>query len=151
MIQEITSKYELAVVPAAVAKNTAGVGVEIDTKPNDIGSAEYLTVLFELGANDSGLTVLNMQASDISGTYTGAYAGLDFSVAGQTLPAANSTNIIYAFHIDLRGKPRYWKLFFTTANVGVNGVVASATAILSRNQILADTASKRGVAQELFV
>ena len=152
MISEKTNRYLLGMAPAAVAKNTALTCLEIDTLDltGPTGKADYMTVLFGFGTNDSGLSVLNMQASDTSASYSGAYTGLDFAASGQTLPSSSDTNKIWAFRIDLRGKPRYWKLFATTANTGTNGLTgAFCVAILSRLEDSPNTLAKAGFAQEL--
>ena len=150
MINELTHKNVLAIVPKAVAINTALTALEIDTVPGDTGAAEYVTILLQIGATDCGFSSLKLQGTETSGAGYADIVGADFSVAG-LLPGAGDGGKIWAWHLSTRKLPRFLKIVGATANIGATGAAVAAVAIFSRLEQLAQSASKRGVAQELFV
>jgi hypothetical protein len=130
--------------PAAIVDNGSFTTASIDTKGWD-----YCTILISLGASDIAMAALKLQESDVDSGYADV-SGADFSVSPATLPSATDDNKIYAIFVDCRKRKRFLDLL-ATAGDGTAGTFLSAIAILSKGREWADTATERGLGQNLFV
>lgn len=146
MINQQAVKTVAITPPAAIVDNAAFTTTAIDT----IGF-RYLTIYVLIGALDIAIAAMKAQESDDSGM-SGAVdiSGADFSVSPATLPAATDDNKLYAVHIDLRGRKRYIDLSLTGGD-GTAGTYATVWAVLSRGEEDPNSATERGLAQELTV
>jgi hypothetical protein len=137
-----TQAQKLVVItpPAAIVDNLPYTTAEIDTKGFD-----YLDVVVLLGATDIAMAALDLNMSD---TVNQANPVLVATFAG-ALPGAGSGNTYWAFHVDLRGKRRYFDLS-ATAGDGATGTYLAAFAILSCAEQMPATATARGFTGERF-
>lgn len=146
MIESQNKKIVVVTPPAAIVDNAAFTTTVIDT----LGFG-YLDIYVMLGATDIALAALKVQESEASGSGFADVPGADFSVAPATLPAATDDNKVFAIHIDLRGRKRYFDLVLTAGD-GAAGTFAVAWAELSRpSGGYPSTATARGLGAELFV
>lgn len=117
----------------AAFTTTAADSVAVGTK------ADYATIIVNLGAMASALTVLKLTDSDDNSTYgdvTGFIGGTDF-----TLPTATDDNKFVVFQVDLRKRKRYLKV---EATAGVGAIVMSITCVFSRTKIGTNSATDSG-------
>lgn len=143
MINTQAQKVVPVSLPVAISDNAAITTASIDTKGYD-----YLDVYLMLGATDIAMAALKIGQSDTDGSYVDVTGG-DFSVAPATLPSATDDGLIYAIHVNLVGKKRYFDVTATTGD-GVAGTYAVIWAVLSRAEQMPDSAADRGATQELF-
>lgn len=129
--------------PAAIANNTSPATAEIDTK-----GFRWASIFVHLGATDIALTALKVTHSDTAGSGHADISGADFSV-GSLLPTATDDNKFWVIHLDLRNKKRYLDLVATIGN-GVAGAYLTAWAVLSDAEEAPNSATERGLANELF-
>lgn len=135
------AKFLQVIAPRAILDDASWTTVEIDTQDWD-----YLTVIFNLGATDIGITALKMQSGDVAGTtadVTGLIMGTSADIDGVTsvLPSATDDNNVIVFQADLRvNNHRYWDLTATVGD-GSTGGFASAVAILTKGAVAPVTVS----------
>ena len=141
MIDTQTQKIFPVSLPVVISDNAAIVTAAIDTLGYD-----YLDVYFMFGAMDIAMAALSIGQSDTDGSYV---ALADFATLPATLPSATSDGTIFAFHVNLIGKKRYFDVTATTGD-GNAGTYACAWAVLSRAGQAANSATTRGIAQEIF-
>jgi hypothetical protein len=110
-----------------------------------------MRIVVGIGALDIALAVLKLQHSDASnmGSATDV-SGADFSVSPLTLPSATDDHKLYAIHVDLRGKKRYFDLLATGGD-GAAGTFLIAWADLYQASEVPNSATERGFAQEAIV
>lgn len=146
MIQNLKNKTVAVTPPAAIVDNAGFTTNIIDTK----GFA-FITIIVILGALDIALAAFKLRESNAD-DMTGAVdvTGADFSVAPATLPAATDDNKLYALHVNLKGRKRFFDLTLTGGD-GTAGTYASAIAILSEASEVPSSTEARGFAQELIV
>jgi hypothetical protein len=143
MLNTQNQKVVLVTPPAAILDNASAVTNSIDTLGFD-----YLNVYVALGATDIAVAALKLQSSDTDGSYADV-TGANYATDG-TLPSATDDNKVFAFHVDLLGQKRFFDLV-ATAGDGSTGTFVTAWAVLSRGKATPNSASERGLAQELFV
>jgi len=154
MIQTQNQKLFLVTAPAAIVDNASLTTNVIDTKGWD-----YVDIYVIYGAMDIATTVLKVQEADAASDATTLTSGADVTglvygtstnSAGSTssLPTATSDNTIFAFRVDCRARKRYLKPIVTLGD-GTSGTFAIVVAVLSRGNAVPNSASTRGVAQEL--
>lgn len=145
-------------------QNLQNVKTVYITKPGAIvDNADYTTDTFDtkgfrkarivvgLGASDVTMATFKLEQSDAS-NMGGAVAvtGADFSVLPLTLPDGDADNKLYAIHLDLRGKKRYFDLKLKAGN-GDAGTYAVAFVDLYDAEEAPNSAAERGFAQEAIV
>lgn len=116
-------------LPSVSANGAAYTTTSVDTVVSGVKS-DYATIVVNLGAMASALTVLKLTESDTDGSYadvTGFVGGTDF-----TLPTATDDNKFVVFQIDLRKRKKWLKM---EATAGAGAIVMSITCILSRGKI----------------
>ena len=136
--------------PGAIVDDTSYTTAAVDTK-----GWEYATIYVYLGATDIAMAALKVQESDDNSAYsdvTGLVYGTSTNSAGSTstLPSATDDNKFFAFHVDLKGRKRYLDLVATAGN-GAAGTYLTAWAVLSRGKEFPNSATERGLSQELMV
>jgi hypothetical protein len=136
-MQGYERKMVKAINPASI-NNTSFTALSIDTQ----GFAA-MDVIFHLGALDAAMTTLKLQESDDNSSYS------DVSGGSHTAPSATDGNKLYGWHVDLRGRKRYFKIVATAGNG--TATVASAVAGLYRGAITPSSATARGFAAELNI
>ena len=123
----------------AVSANGAGFSTTgVDSVALGVKS-DYATIIVNLGAMASALTVLKLTDSDDNSTYgdvTGFIGGTDF-----TLPSATDDNKFVVFQVDLRKRKRYLKV---EATAGAGAIVMSITCVFSRTKIGTNSATDSG-------
>lgn len=129
--------------PAAIVDNAAFTTNSIDTK-----GFRYALVVVYFGAMDIAMAALKLRESDDDSTYSDVTGG-DFSSAG-TLPSATADNTFVAWFVDLKGKKRYLDVNATGGD-GTVGTFMTAFALLSNAEEFPNTATERGLGQQLFV
>lgn len=108
-------------------------------------------IVVGLGATDIALAEFKLQQSDASNMASATdVSGADFSVSPLTLPSATDDNKLYAIHIDLKGKKRYFDLKLKAGD-GSAGTFAVAWVDLYDAEEYPNSATERGFAQEAFV
>jgi hypothetical protein len=150
MIQTQETKVVQVIKPQAIVDNAEWVGSKGST-PLEIDTAGFdeLDVYVCLGATDIKMAVMNLHECDTSGgTYT-AVTGANFGDP-DILPSATDDGKVYAWHVSLLGKKRYFEVELKAGD-GAAGTYASAFAVLSRAKQGPTTAAGRGLASELFV
>ncbi|HXG66982.1 MAG TPA: hypothetical protein VNO70_17905 [Blastocatellia bacterium] len=145
MIDMQSVKFVSVTPPEAIRDNSSWATAEIDTKGFD-----YATILVYLGATDIAMAALKLQESDTSGSGFADVSGADFSVSPATLPSATDDNKLFAIFVDLTKRKRYLDLVMTAGD-GATGTFAVALAILSRAEEAPNSASERGLSQQLIV
>lgn len=130
--------------PAAIVDNAAFTTTSVDTKGWD--EAAFIV---SLGALDIALAAFKLRESDDDSSYSDV-AGADFSVSPLTLPAATDDNKLYGIFVNCVGRKRYLDLSLTGGD-GAAGTYASVLAILTRGDQAPNTATKRGLAQQVIV
>jgi hypothetical protein len=132
--------------PAAIVDNAAFTTDIFDTK-----GFKKARVVVGLGALDIAIAAMKLRHGNDSGLSDGAdLSGADFSVAPLTLPAATDDNKLYAIHLDLRGKKRYFDLSLTGGD-GATGTFAVAWVDLYDAYESPNSATERGFAQEAAI
>jgi hypothetical protein len=123
----------------AVSANGAGFSTTgVDSVALGVKS-DYATIIVNLGAMASALTVLKLTDSDDNSTYgdvTGFIGGTDF-----TLPTQTDDNKFVVFQVDLRKRKRYLKV---EATAGAGAIVMSITCVFSRTKIGTNSATDSG-------
>jgi len=123
----------------AVSANGAGFSTTgVDSVALGVKS-DYATIIVNLGAMASALTVLKLTDSDDNSTYgdvTGFIGGTDF-----TLPSATDDNKFVVFQVDMRKRKRYLKI---EATAGVGAILMSVTCVFSRGKIGTNSAADSG-------
>lgn len=146
MVHTQAQKVVALVNPQAIKNNASYTVTELDTQ-----GFRYVDFYFMLGATDIALSALKVQETDTSGSGYADVTGADFSVSPATLPSATDDNNVFAIRLDLtRARKRFFKPVITVGS-GTSGGFVVAWAVLSRAEQLPDTASDRGVTQELIV
>ena len=140
-IQNMT--FAEAVAPGVIKDAAPFVATAVDA-----GGANYLTIVVAIGATDIAFASMSLQSSTSSG---GSYANVTGFVGGTdfTLPSATDDNTRIVFHVDTRGKNRFFKLA-ATAGDGAAGTYMSAEAILSRVNNHVGTAAAQGAGQVVY-
>lgn len=146
MIDTQAVKQFIVISPAAINDNAAFTTNEIDTIGYD-----YCDIYMMFGAMDIAMAVMKLQESDTTGTGFTDITGGDFSVLPATLPSATADNTIFCVHVNLNGKRKRFLDLSATAGDGAAGTYAAAWAVLSRAEALPNSASTRGLNQELYV
>src|SRR5687767_4779614 len=108
-----------------------------------------MSVYFMLGATDIDMAALKLQTSDTDGSYADL-SGADFSVSPAVVPQDDDDGTIWAIHVDLRDKKRFFDLV-ATAGDGAAGTFACAWADLSRAENTPSSVIERGLEAELIV
>lgn len=142
-------KVVSVVKPAALVDNDDFVGTKGDAAPVSIDTAgfDYMTVLVFLGATDIAMAELDLWECD---TAAGIYTQVKDADYTATLPAADADDGVYAWHVSLNDKKRYFQVE-AKAGDGSTGTYLTACALLSRAKQGPDTAAERGLAAEKFV
>jgi len=138
MIYETTTKDVVSVFPQARLNNGSFTVTSVDRKDFD-----YATLEVVLGATDVGLTTLQLQESDDNSTWSAVTNG-DFSISG-TLPTSASSNSIWGWDIDLKGRKRYLRPAITVGN-GTLGAFLTAVFKLGRAEQAPYSAATRNLA-----
>lgn len=145
MINTLTDKLVNLTPPAAIVNNAAVTVASVDTK-----GFNYLDIILIFGATDIALTVCKLTTSDTDSAYAD-YVGSRYGTdQGSSLPSATADNTFVAWHVDLRGKKRWWKPAITVGS-GSTGAYVCVIAILSRAEQQPNTLATRGLGQELFI
>lgn len=132
--------------PVAIVDNAAFTTAIFDTK-----GFSKARVVVGLGALDIAIAALKLTNSDASNMASATdVSGADFSVSPLTLPDASDDHKLYAIHLDLRGKKRYFDLSMTGGD-GSTGTFAIAWVDLYGASEHPNSATERGFAQEAFV
>lgn len=132
--------------PGAIVDNVAFTTDIIDTKGFD-----EARIVVGLGALDIAVAAMKLTESDDSGmSGAGDVPGADFSVSPLTLPSATADNNLYAIHVDLRGRKRYFDLSLTGGD-GAAGSYIVAWVDLARAEEAPNSATERGFAAEANV
>lgn len=134
------TKIAKVLAPISVAGGATATCTEVDTKGFRAGAFYILTGL--VGAN--GVTTLKWQESDTSGS-----GGVDISGASHTALVDADDGIQLCTYMDFRGRKRYITLVLTVGST--NACLLAAYAILYRAEESPDSASERGVQEQLFV
>ena len=134
------AKFVTVLAPISVAGGATATCVEVDTKGFRAGAFYIYSGL--VGAN--GVTVLKWQQSDTSGS-----GGVDIAGAGHTALVDANDGIADGCFMDFRGMKRYITLVIT--NGSTNASLLSAFALLYRAEESPDTATERGLLEQLFV
>ena len=136
--------YERKIVQAIaplLVDNASATAVEIDTQ----GFAA-MDVIVHVGATDIAISALKLTECDTSGgTFTDVSGG-----TFTTLPSATDDNKFWVWHVDLRGKKRFFKVVCTVGD-GTLGANVAAQAELYRAAITPSSATTRGAAAELNI
>ena len=141
MIQSLDQKTVAVTVPVAIVDDGSWTTIEIDTKGYD-----RLDVYVMLGVLDVDMVAMKLQSTDTTGSGHADVAGLVYDTSpAPDLPSATDDGNIYAFHVDLLGKKRFFDLVLTGGD-GTAGTFAVAWAVLSRPKITPITAAARGLA-----
>jgi hypothetical protein len=122
----------------AVSATAAFTTTAADSVSSGIKS-DYATIIVNLGAMASALTVLKLTDSDDNTTYgdvTGFVGGTDF-----TLPTATDDNKFVVFQVDMKKRKRYLKV---EATAGGTAVVMSITCAYSRGKVGPNSAADAG-------
>lgn len=135
------TKTARAIDPLLV-NNASATAIEIDTQ----GFAQ-MDIYVYLGVTDIALTALKLQSTDTTGS---GYADLSGATFASTLPGATDDSKFAVFHVDLRGKQRFFKVIATVGN-GSTGANLASWAVLSRKYKTPSSATLRNVAWELSV
>jgi hypothetical protein len=138
MIYETTSKDVASVFPQARLNNGSFTVASVDRKDFD-----YATLEVVLGATDVALTTLKLQESDDNSTWSDVTGG-DFSISG-TLPTSSSSNTLWGWDIDLRGRKRYLRPVITVGS-GTLGAFLAAVFKLGRAEEAPYSAATRNLA-----
>ena len=144
MIPGLAKKIVPIRTPQAIVDAGSWTTTAIDTKGWD-----YMSVFVMFGATDIDMVALKLQTSDEDGSYADL-TGADFTVAPATIPQDDDDNTVWAIHVDLRDKKRFFDLV-ATAGDGTAGTYLVAWAELSRGENVPSSATERGLAQELIV
>lgn len=144
MITSLQQKVVPVTVPVAINDNSAFTTLEIDSL-----GFRFLSVYVMFGVTDIAVAVLKLLEGDVSGSANVLVPGTDFSVAPATLPGALDDGKVFAIHVDLKGRKRFFDLSFTAGD-GTSGTFACAWAVLSRGESEPSSATSRGLTQELF-
>src|SRR5258707_14028593 len=110
MNRSLMQKVVGVTFPVAINDNTAYTTVEIDTVDATLGKANYATLYVMFGAMDIAVAALKLQESDTTGSGFADVSGGDFSVSPSTLPSATADNLLFAIHVNLRGRKRFLDL-----------------------------------------
>jgi hypothetical protein len=125
-------------LPAVSANGAAFTTTAADSLATGIKS-DYATIIVNLGAMASALTVLKLTESDDNSTYadvTGFVGGTNF-----TLPTATDDNKFVVFQVDMKARKRYLKV---EATAGVGAIVMSISCVFSRGKIGTNSAADSG-------
>lgn len=133
-------KIAKVLAPISVAGGGNATCTEVDTKGFRAGAFYIMTGL--TGAN--GVTVLKWQQSDTSGS-----GGVDITGASHTALVDADDGIQLVTFMDFRGMKRYITAIITTGST--NACLLAAYAILYRAEDAPDSATERGVQEQLFV
>ena len=142
--------------PAAIVDNASLACNVIDTLGYD-----YCEVFCYIGATDIATVALKVQESDTKSNTTALTSGADVTglvygtstnIAGSTssLPSSTADNTCVKFEIDLKGRKRYL-LPVVTGGDGAAGTYYAVHALLSKAELLTDTAAGRGFGDILRV
>lgn len=133
-------KFVTVLAPISVAGGATATCVEVDTKGFRAGA--FLVQAGLLGAN--GVATLKWQQSDTSGS-----GGVDITGASHTALVDADDGKNYCTFMDFRGMKRYITL---VAVVGAtNACLLSSVAVLYRAEESPDSATERGLGEQLFV
>ena len=140
MIHSQNMTIKQAVLPVSL-NNASATPVEIDVR-----GYNHVTYLLEVGATTGAISVFKVQGAPTTGGSLADISGASLT----TLPGATDDGGVYAIHIDLTDKSinQFHKITLTEDNTGTG--VYGVTAILSRAQNPADSATDRGFAAEVF-
>lgn len=122
-------------LPAVSANGAAFTTTAADSLATGIKS-DYATIIVNLGAMASALTVLKLTESDDNSTYadvTGFVGGTNF-----TLPTATDDNKFVVFQVDMKARKRYLKV---EATAGVGAIVMSISCVFSRGKVGTNSAA----------
>jgi hypothetical protein len=125
-------------LPAVSANGAAFTTTAADSLATGIKS-DYATIIVNLGAMASALTVLKLTESDDNTTYgdvTGFVGGTNF-----TLPTATDDNKFVVFQVDMKARKRYLKV---EATAGAGAIVMSISCVFSRGKIGTNSAADSG-------
>ncbi len=125
-------------LPAVSANAAAFTTTAADSLATGIKS-DYATIIVNLGAMASALTVLKLTESDDNSSYgdvTGFVGGTNF-----TLPSATDDNKFVVFQVDMRGRKRYLKV---EATAGSGAIVMSISCVFSRGKVGKNSAADSG-------
>lgn len=142
--------------PAAIVDNASLTCNVIDTLGYD-----YVEVFVGIGATDIATVACKVQESDTKSNTTTLTSGADVTglvygtstnIAGSTssLPSSTADNTCVKFEIDTRGRKRYL-LPVVTGGDGTAGTYYAVWALLSKAELLTDTAAGRGYGDILRV
>ena len=134
------AKFVTVLAPISVAGGATATCVEVDTKGFRAGA--FLIQSGLVGAN--GVSVLKWQESSTSGS-----GGVDITGASHTALVDANDGVNVCTYMDFRGRKRYITLVLT--NGSTNASLLSAVAALYRAEETPDTATERGLLEQLFV
>lgn len=133
-------KIAKVLAPISVAGGGNATVTEVDTKGFRAAACYIMTGL--TGAN--GVTVVKWQESDTTGT-----GFTDITGAAHTALVDADDGIQLVTFLDLRGRKRFLQPVITTGST--NACLLAAYVILYRAEDAPDSASERGVQEQLFV
>ena len=130
-------KFAAAVVPQSLNAAT-GTSTAVDT----LGYS-YATCVVHLGSLTLAATACKWQSCDTSG---GVYVDIP-GAAFTTLPTALDDFGFFAVYVNLQGLGKFLKVVFTA---GAAATLVTAFVILSEANETPNTATERGLVQQLF-
>ena len=140
MIQSQNMTIKQAVLPVSL-NNATATAVEIDVR-----GFNHVTYVLHVGATTGAIDSFKVQGAPTTGGTLADISGATLA----TLPGASDDGKLYAIHIDLTDKSinQFHQVDLSEDNTGTG--IYGVTAILSRNQNPADSATDRGYAAEAF-
>lgn len=145
MIPTQAQKVVVVTPPAAIVDNATVATTVIDTLGYD-----YCDIYVVIGATDIAMAALKLQESNESGSGFADIDGADFS-SDAALPSATADNTVVAFHVNLAGARKRYLDVVATGGDGAAGAFFTILAVLSRGKEAPNSATERGLGQELFV
>lgn len=144
-------KFVPVIQPQVIADDALLVG-SVGSTPVSVDTAGwgYATVVFQIGAIDATIALMNVYECDTSGgTYT-EIPSCDFVADTTSEPTANDDNKVYLCHIRLGGsRKRYLQVELKAGN-GNAGTYAAVMVVLSDPDIVPNSASEQGAAARII-
>lgn len=153
MVHAQNVKTVQQIAAQAIVDNAYFVGSHQGTNPVNVDTKgfAYAVAVVQLGALDIAVAEMSVYESDdtTDGNFT-KITGSDFNISG-TLPSATDDNKIYKVFIPLGGSRKRYLRWNLKGGDGSSGSFAIAYFDLSRANEAPNTASERGLGQQLFV
>lgn len=137
--------------PQAIKDDALFVG-SVGSTPAYVDCAGWNSarVVFQIGATDVTIAMMNVYECDTSGgTYT-EINGADFVADTTSEPTDTDDNKIYSVYLDLRKQKRYLEVELKAGN-GSTGTYATAYVVLCDPDIAPNSASERGDAASIII